>query len=104
LVSNYVLINLCKQLEDSESALEAIEYNNKKKVAAAILCLFLNAAVVSNVKFKGFKTDDISGITGIALNEINEILLAFSERKIVAFKKNVLTEADTEMLKKIYHL
>ena len=97
IVSKYILINLCKQLEDTESIIEEYYSENEARIAEALIIL------ISNLKQAELKisVSNLSGITGIAAQQIKQILTDFEERKLVTVKRNIIISANIAGLKNL---
>jgi CRP-like cAMP-binding protein len=97
MVSNYILINLCKQLEDTENIIAECYTENEARISETIILLMAN---LSDRPVKVF-CRDISGITGIAYEQVEQIISDFKERQLITVKKNMVVTADIKGLKNL---
>jgi len=100
-VSKYILINLCKQLEDTESIIEECYSENESRIADAIIILSANLKQGKLVDSFKLSVSNLSGVTGIADEQIKQILIDFEERKLVTMQRNIVTTANIAGLKTI---
>ena len=103
-VSKYILINLCKHLEESESILEDCYFENKTRIAEAIVILLSKENDGISSLASKISLNNLSGVTGIAIEQVHQILADFKERKLISFSRNAVISADINGLKKIFKI
>jgi len=97
-VSKYILINLCKQLEDTESIIEEYYSENESRIAEALVIL-TNSKQADLLNSHKISVSSLSGITSIAAQQTKQILIDFEERKLVIVNRNIIISANIEELK-----
>jgi CRP-like cAMP-binding protein len=95
MVSNYILINLCKQLEDTENIIAECYTEHEARISETII-LLMGSISDNPVKIL---CRDLSGLTGISYEQVEEIISDFKERKLITVKRNYIVSADIKGLK-----